>query len=469
MSKKDIEQKLALEEITEMKLDFFLLTSPSIKVNKNTFAIITYHYIVEWTETQLDFIKFYSIINNNFAFVGQYNFDSKIIKEPSDFVEMKAEKDNIIIITKNYLIIEKIIINNDGQYSFKNIILKELSEIPFKILNDGKFASFHNNILKIYHYSTDTRDINCLLNINYEKALENLSKKWEKKDDDVSQEISIDESEERGSSLADIIEIKEKKLIIISFSDCKYSFGNDIDYTKCKYLISIIDTNNYKIISNLIDLIEAEKLFYFGNDVLFSFGFRKFFKLNLKFCQKKLMLNENYIESCHHYYHYNIIPFLKENILVSFGYFRYGYYHNREEYKHCCIFDMKNNKLNELDISCIHYSNYDVSYFPLKIDDDKILFVFEDSAKLFKFNANNLNLKNSQKEEYKRSDPKLHGIFEIFGNIFKNFKEENEKKKISTKNRIKNKSRSRSRNRRKEKYKTKSLQKKKYKNKKLKK
>ena len=469
MSKKDIEQKLALEEITEMKLDFFLLTSPSIKVNKNTFAIITYHYIVEWTETQLDFIKFYSIINNNFAFVGQYNFDSKIIKEPSDFVEMKAEKDNIIIITKNYLIIEKIIINNDGQYSFKNIILKELSEIPFKILNDGKFVSFHNNILKIYHYSTDTRDIKCVLDINYEKALENLSKKWEKKDDDVSQEISIDESEERGSSLADIIEIKEKKLIIISFSDCKYSFGNDIDYTKCKYLISIIDTNDYKIISNLIDLIEAEKLFYFGNDVLFSFGFRKFFKLNLKFCQKKLMLNENYIESCHHYYHYNIIPFLKENILVSFGYFRYGYYHNREEYKHCCIFDMKNNKLNELDISCIHYSNYDVSYFPLKIDDDKILFVFEDSAKLFKFNANNLNLKNDQKEENKRNDPKLHGIFEIFGNIFKNFKEENEKKKISTKNRIKNKSRSRSRNRRKEKYKTKSLQKKKYKNKKLKK
>ena len=59
-------------------------------------------------------------------------------------------------------------------------------------------------------------------------------------------------------------------------SNCKHYYDIDIDYTKKKYLISIIDTKNYQIISNLINLIEAEKFFYFGNEELFSFCLRKF-------------------------------------------------------------------------------------------------------------------------------------------------------------------------------------------------
>ena len=160
------------------------------------------------------------------------------------------------------------------------------------------------------------------------------------------------------------------------------------------------------------------------------------------------MLNENYIHSCHHYYHYNIIPFLGENILVSFGYFRYGYYHNREEYKHCCVFDIKNNNINEIDISNINYNNYNVRYLPIKIDDDKILFVFEDSVKLFKFNFDNVNLNNNQKEKIERNAPRLYGFYELFKNMIGNVNnKENKEMKLSEKTKKKRKERSRSRNR----------------------
>ena len=125
------------------------------------------------------------------------------------------------------------------------------------------------------------------------------------------------------------------------------------------------------------------------------------------FFQKKLILNEKFKQSCHHYYHYNAIPFLNENILISFGYFRYGHYHNRDEYKHSCLFNIKNNKLNELDISNLHYNDANVIYFPFKFDDNRILFVFEDSVKLFKFNSNEIILKNNQIQKNKRNTPRL--------------------------------------------------------------
>ena len=456
MSKRDIKQKCILEEITEIKFDSFLSPSLSIKVNEKTFALITKHNNVESPETQNHFIKFYSIINNNIVFVGQYNFDNKIIKK-SDFVEIKVENENLIIITKDYLIVEKIIINIEGQYSFKNVILKRLSEAPFKILNNGKFVSFHNNNLKIYHYSESTKDIECLFNRNYDKALERLSNEWEKKDESLIEENNSEENNseenELENSLADIIEIKEKNLIIISFSNCKHDYGIDIDYTKNKYLISIIDTKNYQIIANLINLIEAEKLFYFGNEELFSFGLRKFFKLDLKVFQKKLILNENYIQSCYHYYHYNVIPFLNENILVSFGYFRFGYYHNRDEHKHWCIFDIKNNRLNELNISNIFDDEYDVSYFPFKFNDNRILIVFEDSVKLFKFNVNELNLNNIENQEFKRNTPRLFGFFDMFKSIFN----PNGRSRSKSKSESKSRNRSRSRSKSKKKSKNKNI------------
>ena len=140
-----------------------------------------------------------------------------------------------------------------------------------------------------------------------------------------------------------------------------------MDYTLSKYIISIINTNTYQIIANLFNLIEAEKLFYFGNNEIFSFGFRKFFKLNLLTLKKELILSEKYTEYESHYYHYNIIPFLNKNKLLSFGYYRCGYYHNRAEYKHCCLFNMKKNELKEIDITNIYYNQYDVQYFTFKI------------------------------------------------------------------------------------------------------
>ena len=121
-------KKFILEKIDEIKFETHKDTHPiipicSIVINQNTFAFVCYHYIVEWTETKIDFIKFYSYINNNFILVGQYDFYDKIIENPSDFIQMKVENENLIILTKKYLIIEKIFIINN-KYTFKNIILK---------------------------------------------------------------------------------------------------------------------------------------------------------------------------------------------------------------------------------------------------------------------------------------------------------------------------------------------------------
>ena len=170
------------------------------------------------------------------------------------------------------------------------------------------------------------------------------------------------------------------------------------------------------------------------------------------------MCSENYTKPYYHYYHYNIIPFLNENILLSFGYFRYGCYNNRDEYKHCCLFDMKNNIFKEVDIDNIDDSKYDVSYFPLKIDNDKILFVFENSVKLFKFNIENINSDGNIKKNEKDM-PKLFSIFDIFKHIADKYKEikgnEKEKKDKQNKGKYKERNKSRSRSRKKKKKKEK--------------
>ena len=80
-------------------------------------------------------------------------------------------------------------------------------------------------------------------------------------------------------NLKDIIEIKDKTWILISFPKSKSlltSWYYDLIFTFNKYIISIINTNTYQIIANLFNLIEAEKLFYFGNNEIFSFGLRNF-------------------------------------------------------------------------------------------------------------------------------------------------------------------------------------------------
>ena len=52
---------------------------------------------------------------------------------------------------------------------------------------------------------------------------------------------------------------------------------------------------------------------------------------------------------------------------------------SRDEYRHLCLYDITNNTLNE-----INYEEYDIYYFPLKLDNDKILIVENKQIKLFK-------------------------------------------------------------------------------------
>ena len=422
-----------LNKIIEINFEHPIILSKSISVKENTFAFVCYHYKVQWTETIIDFIKFYSYIKNNFILVGKYNFDNTIIEKPYDFVQMKVENENLIIITKNYLIIDKIWIF-DGKYSFKNIICQKLDEIPYKILDDLKIVFFEGVILKIYQFSLEGNDKKCLFELSYniftydlfknkcykknnnknseeedennnenksnddiedEENLNENNSNYDNEDEELKDKESDDEEEdfifgdvEIKNNINDILEIKGKNLIIISFSKFKNTGWDDIDYTLSKYVITIIDSRNYQIITNLFNLIEAEKLFYFENNELYSFGYRKFFRLNLKCLKSYLILSENYSNFSSHYYHYNIIPFLNKNKLIGFGYYRCGYYHNRTEYKHCCLFDMKNNNLiKDIDITNIQDNEYDVDYYPLKLNNNKILFIYRYGLGLFELNA----------------------------------------------------------------------------------
>ena len=381
-----------------------IIPEHSIKINENTFAFVCYHYVVQFTETQIDYIKFYACINYNFNCIGQYNFKEEIIKEPSDFIQMKVEKDLLIIITKSYLILEKIIIDINGNFSFKNIKYQKLDEIPFKILSNKKIVFFKDNILKICQYSLENNDIQCLFKFSYDNLETKLS--FEKINNDKNEENSDEDEDEEeeedcddynyviengkiSNKLCDIIEIEEKNLIIASFSKFKHAYdSNDLDYTLSKYIISIFDIKNCQLIANIINAIEAEKLFYFGNNELYSFGYRKFFKLNLKNLNTETVLFEKEIGYYSHYYHYNIIPVFKYNKLITFGYYRCGYYHNRDEYKHSCVINIKDNCLKETDITNIYFNQYIVNYFPIQLCDDKILFVFAYHLGLFKLNIN---------------------------------------------------------------------------------
>ena len=72
---------------------------------------------------------------------------------------MKVEKNNLIIITKKYLIIEKIIITVNGNYSFQNIAIRKLDEIPFKLLSNKKIVFYENNNLKICKFLFEKNEI----------------------------------------------------------------------------------------------------------------------------------------------------------------------------------------------------------------------------------------------------------------------------------------------------------------------
>ena len=263
-------------------------------------------------------------------------------------IQIKIENENLI--TEQYLILKKKDINNKI-YTFINIIIQKLDEKPFKLLNNYKFVTFNNDIFRIYQLSIETKTIKCLFEISFnifestltfgdksKSNIDNENEKKEKEKEKEEEEEKEDEEEEKSNNdeneefkdadinfsnrLCDIIEIKEKNIIIASFSKEKYiNTHDDFDHTFCKYSILIIDSINYQIKINICNLIEAEKLVYFGGNELYSFGIRKFFKLNLQKIKLELIKNEKETDSCCHYYHYNFIPFLNINKIFCFGYY----------------------------------------------------------------------------------------------------------------------------------------------------
>ena len=62
------------------------------------------------------------------------------------------------------------------------------------------------------------------------------------------------------------------------------------------------------------------------------------------------------------------------------------------------------NCLKEIDVTNIYFNECDVQYFPLKLNDDKILFVFEYEMGLFELKIKeNKEMKKKEKFKYKTS------------------------------------------------------------------
>ena len=154
-------------------------------------------------------------------------------------------------------------------------------------MSNKKIVFYKNNNLKICELLLEENDIICLFKYSYDNLVNQLNfKKENTNNNEEDKEEEYDyvyfENNEISPKLCDIIEIEEKNLIIASFSKYISYSNDDVDYTFSKYIISIIDIKKCQINANIIDYIEAEKIFYFGNNELYSFGYRKFFKLNLK-------------------------------------------------------------------------------------------------------------------------------------------------------------------------------------------
>ena len=372
-------EKLIFIPIKRLKFEQYidvypLIPSLSIKVNENTFAFVCYS-----DERMTTYIKFISIINNELKIKGEYKLDDYIIEDSAyNIKQLKVEKDNLIILSKHYLLVEKIEIIDDNYFSFKTIFKQKFEEPLFQILCNNKIVSYASNILKIYSFSSIKAEI------LYEEKLNYIFFAKNKKKTEIDEMFQGVQPYDR---LCHLIEIEERNEIIFSFSRL-YTYGeDDIDYTSCLYYIVIMNSKNFQIKSLICDnLIEAEKLFYFGNDILYSFGLRTFYSLNLKFLKKELSLKHELVSINNHYYHYAIIPFLEKNKLFSFGYYRYGYYHNTDEFKHFCECDLTKKLLIEHKIDDLFEKKYSIEYFPIKYKNNMILFFFENELILYEVN-----------------------------------------------------------------------------------
>ena len=359
----------------EKRIDVYtLIPSLSIKVNEYTFAFVCYS-----DERMTTYIKFVSIINNDLTIKGEYKLDDNVIEDSAyNIKQLKVEKGNLIILSKHYLIVEKIEIIDDNSFSFKNILRQKFEEPLYKILCNNKIISYASDILKIYSFSPNKTEILYMNKLNYIFFAEN------KKKSEIDEMFQGIKPYDR---LCHLIEIEERNEIIFSFSRL-YTYGeDDLDYTSCNYFIIIMNSKNFQIKSIISEnLIEAERLFYFGNDILYSFGLRTFYSINLKFLKKEMHLKHNLSSIDNHYYHYTIIPFLENNKLFSFGYYRRGYYHNRSEFPHFCELDLTKKVLKENDIDDLFESTYSIEYFPIKYKSNMILFFYEYELILYKVN-----------------------------------------------------------------------------------
>ena len=358
----------------ETNIDVYpLIPSLSIKVNENTFAFVCYS-----DERMTAYIKFVSYINNELIITGEYRLDDNIIEDSAyNIKQIKVENNNLIIIIKRYLIVEAIEKINNNYFTFKNILKHKFNENLYKILLNNKIISYDSNILKIYSFSKNKISLLYNNKLNYASFDHKIKSEYVKKFEGVKPY----------DRLCHIIEIEERNEIIFSFCRLLTYGEDDIDYTWCDYIIAIMNSTNFQIKSVLFNnSIEAEKFFYFGNNILYSFGLRSFHALDLKFLKKEILTEENFTEIHNHYYHYNIIPFLDKKKLLSFGYYRCGYYHNRAEYKHFCECDLDKKELKEHKIDDIFKRKYSIEYFPIKFQNDKILIFYEYELILYKVN-----------------------------------------------------------------------------------
>ena len=235
--------------------EYTLIPSLSIKVIENIFAFVCYS-----DERMITYIKFISFIKNELTIIDEYKLDVKIIEDsPYNIKQIKVENDILIIICRRYLIVEKFEIKSDNSFLFKNILKHEFEENLYKILCENKVMSYEGNILRIYFFSPGK------IKLLFNKKLNYILFPHKQFTSEIRQ---IFEGVSPYDRLCQAIEIEERNEIIFSF--CRLlTFGeNDIDYTWCDYTIVIMNSKNFQIKTILTDnMIEAENLFYFGNNI----------------------------------------------------------------------------------------------------------------------------------------------------------------------------------------------------------
>ena len=254
--KKENEENKMLIQIKKLSFEtnideYTLIPSLSIIVSENILAFVCYS-----DERMITYIKFISFIKNELIIMDEYKLDDKIIEDSAyNIRQIKVENNNLIIICKRYLIVEKFEIKSDNTFLFKNILKHKFDEDLYKILCGNKVMSYSSDLLKIYFFSSDK------IELLFNKKLNYIIFPHKKYTPEISKTFEGVNPYDR---LCQVIEIEERNEIIFSF--CRLlTFGkDDIDYTWCDYTIVIMNSKNFQIKSILIDnVIEAENIFFF--------------------------------------------------------------------------------------------------------------------------------------------------------------------------------------------------------------